>query len=140
MVTKMTWNVYAPKEEIGVLMEAGLIYRESRKFAEARQVFEGVQALLPKSDAVQVALGTVSFYEGDFEGAGRHYRQALEFNPRSAYAYAHLGELAIFQKDKERAAAHLREALKLDPRGTFGKFARSLMELADVVQYKEEVV
>jgi Flp pilus assembly protein TadD len=135
----MTWNVYASKEETGVLMEAGLIYRESRKFAEAREVFEGVQALLPTSDAVQVALGTVSFHQGDFEGAARHYRQAIELNPRSAYAYAHLGELAIFQKDKEAAGAHLREAVKLDPRGTYGKFARSLMELADVVQYQDAV-
>ena len=136
----MTWNVNASKDEIGVLMEAGIVYRESGKFAEARQVFEGVQALLPKSDAARVALGTVDFQQGDFEGAARHYRLALELNPRSAYAQAHLGEVEIFRKDKEKAREHLREAIRLDPHGTFGKFARSLLKLADVVQYKEEAV
>lgn len=135
----MMWNVVPSKEEIGVLMEAGIICRESRKFAEAREIFEGVQALLPQSDAVEVALGTVSFQQGNFEDAARHYSLALDLNPRSAYAYAHLGELAIFQMDKEKARAHLREAVKLDPRGIFGKFARSLMELADAVRYKDAV-
>ena len=133
----MAWNVNASKEEIAFLMEAGMIYRDSRKFKEAREVLEGVRALLPKSDAVQVALGTVSFQQGDFEGAARHYNIALELNPRSAYAYAHLGELSIFQKDKQKASEHLKQALKLDPQGAFGKLARSLLQFADVVKYKE---
>ena len=67
VVERMTWNVYASKEETGVLMEAGLIYRESRKFAEAREVFEGVKALLPtKRCRSGVALGTVSFHSRRF--------------------------------------------------------------------------
>jgi hypothetical protein len=41
--------------------------------------------------------------------------------------------------DKETAGARLREAVKLDPRGAVGKFARSLMKLADAVQYKDAV-
>ena len=133
----MAWTLNVSKDEIGVLMEAGIVYRDSRRFAEAREVFEGVRALLPKSDAAQVALGTVAFQQGDFEGAERQYKMALELDPRSAYAYAHLGELSIFRKDKQKAAEYLKQAVKLDPHGSFGKFARSLQELADVVQYKE---
>jgi Flp pilus assembly protein TadD len=133
----MAWNVNASTEEIGLLMEAGIIYRESRKFAEAREVFHGLRALLPKSDVVEVALGTVSFHEGDFESAGRHYHSALELNPQSAYACAHLGELAIFQKDKLRAANYLKEAIRLDPRGSHGKFARALLEFGNAIRYKE---
>jgi Flp pilus assembly protein TadD len=133
----MAWNVNPSNEEIGLLMEAGIIYRDSRKFVEARVVFNGVRALLPKSDAVEVALGTVSFQQGDFEAAEGHYRSALELNPRSAYAYAHLGELAIFQKNKAQAAMHLKEAIKLDPRGVYGKFARTLQEFGEAVRYKE---
>jgi tetratricopeptide (TPR) repeat protein len=132
----MMWNVNPSKEEIGLLMEAGIVYRESRKFEEAREVFHGVRALLPKSEVVEVALGTVSFHEGDFEAAARHYRAALELNPRSAYAYAHLGELAIFQKDKEQATLHLKQAIKLDPRGVHGKFARTLLEFGNAIRYK----
>lgn len=133
----MAWNLNPSNEEVGLLMEAGIIYRESRRFEEAREVFHGVRALLPKSDVVEVALGTVSFQQGDFEAAGRHYRSALELNPLSAYAHAHLGELAIFQKDKELATIHLKEAIRLDPRGVYGKFARTLLEFGNAVRYKE---
>jgi len=133
----MAWNVNASNEEIGVLMEAAVIYRDSQKFTEAREVLEGVRALLPKSDAVQVALGVVCFQQGDFAAAARHYHLALELNPQSAYAYAHLGELDLFQKDKPKAVEHLKQAVKLDPQGTSGKLARSLLQFADVIKYKE---
>ena len=133
----MAWNINPSREEIGFLMETSLIYRDSGRFAEAREVLAGLRALLPQNAAVAVVMGTVSFQQGDFEGAARHYKQALDFNPRSAYAYAHLGELAIFQKNKAQAAAHLKEAIKLDPRGIYGTFARSLLEFGTAVQYKE---
>ena len=128
------WKVDPSKEEIGVLMEAGIVYRDLRDFEAARDVFNGVQALLPKSDAVHVALGTVSFQEGDFESADRHYRLALQLNPRSAYACAHLAELEIFRANPEKAKAHVREAIRLDPRGPSGKFARSLLEMIEAPQ------
>ena len=135
----MTWNVHPSREELGFLLEAGLIYRDSGRFTQAREVLTGLRALLPQNDAVAVVLGSVSFQQGDFDGADRHYRQALEFNPRSAYAYAHLGELEIFRNNKEQAAAYLKEAIKLDPRGIYGTLARSLLEFGEVVQYKETV-
>ena len=135
----MTWNVNPTREEFGFLIEAGLIYRDSGRFIQAREVFTGLRALLPQSDAVAVLLGTLSFQQGDFDSAERHYRQALEFNPRSAYAYAHLGELSLFRKDKTQADAHLKEAIKLDPRGVYGSLARRLLEFGATVQYKETV-
>jgi tetratricopeptide (TPR) repeat protein len=128
------WNVDPSKEEIGVLMEAGIIYRDLRNFEAAREVFSGVQALLPKSDAPHVALGTVSFKEGDFEGADRHYRLALEVNPRSAYAFAHLAELEAMRGNSDKARQHVQEAIKLDPRGPFGKMARSLLNFIEAMQ------
>lgn len=133
----MAWNINPSNEEIALLMESGIIYRESRKFADAREVFLGVQALLPKSDVVEVALGTVSFHQGDFEDAGRHYQAALKLNTRSAYAHAHLGELELFQKNKVKAVEHLKEAIKLDPRGVYGKFARTLLDFGNAIKYKE---
>jgi Flp pilus assembly protein TadD len=135
----MVWNVTPEKDEIGLLMEAGIIYRDSKQFAEATQVFRGVRALLPKSDVPEVGLGTVSFQAGEFEDAARHYERALELNPSSAYAYAHLGELEIFRKNVEKAREHLKQAIELDPRGIFGKLARSLLGFADVVQFKKAV-
>src|SRR5690242_2980140 len=116
----MSWNVNPTRDEIGFLVESAIIYRDSGRFDEAREVLNGVRALSPQSDSVAVLLGTVDFQQGDFESAERNYRLALELNPRSAYAHAHLGELAIFRKDKPQAETHLKESLKLDPRGLHG--------------------
>jgi len=132
----MAWDIVASKEEIALLMEAGLIYRDAEKFEEARAIFQGLRALSPKSEVPEVALGTVSFQARDFDGAVAHYQEALKLNPRSAYAYAHLGEVELFRKDKKTARSYLKKALELDPKGEFGKLARSLTSLADQVTYK----
>jgi Flp pilus assembly protein TadD len=130
----MRWNVNPSREEIGFLMEASLIYRDSGRFAEARQVLDGIRALLPHNETASVMLGTVSLQEADFDGAARQYKQALDLNPRSAHAFAHLGELEILRLNKEQATQYLKEAIRLDPRGVYGAFARNLLEFGAAVQ------
>jgi tetratricopeptide (TPR) repeat protein len=117
-------------------METGFLYCDLQKHQEARDIFKGVRSLLPKSEVPEVALGMVAFRQADFDLAGRHYRRALELNPRSAWAYAQLGELAIFQADKKEARAYLKTAIDIDPRGDYGKLARTLLEFADAVTFK----
>jgi tetratricopeptide (TPR) repeat protein len=132
----MGWNVSPAQEELAFLMEAGFLYRDLKQHSRAREVFDGVRALAPRSEVPEVAMGTVSLEQGEFDQAEKHYRRALELNPRSAYAYAHLGELTLFRMDREGARPHLRQALELDPGGQYGKMARDLLELADVIQFK----
>ena len=132
----MAWTVAPSSDELAFVMEAGFFYRDAQKFQEAREVFSGVRAMVPKSEVPEVALGTVSFRQGDFDTALKHYERALALSPRSAYVYAHLGEVAIFRKDKKTARTQLKKALELDPRGPHGKMARSLLEVVDVVQFK----
>ena len=129
------WTVSPSREEAAFLLEAGIIYREARNFAAARDVFSGVKMLYPNSDLPEIFLGTVEFQQGHFEAAESHYRKALELNPRSAFAYAHLGEACLFRKDKEAARTNLKSALSLDPLGEFGKMARRLMEMTDQVTF-----
>ena len=132
----MAWDIVASKEEIALLMEAGIAYRDGGKFEEARDIFRGVRALSPKSEVLEVALGTVSFQQKDFDGAVAHYQEALKLNPQSAYAYAHLGEAELFRMDKNAARGYLKKALELDPKGEFGRMSRSLTSLADQVRFK----
>ncbi|HWR49880.1 MAG TPA: tetratricopeptide repeat protein [Bryobacteraceae bacterium] len=132
----MPWNISPSTEEVHFLMESGFLYRDLGKFDEARDVFNGVRAMLPSSEVPEVALGTVTFQRGDFDGAARHYNRAVHLNPRSAFAHAHLGELSIFKKDKDSAREHLKTAVELDPRGEFGKMARGLLEFVDVVRFE----
>lgn len=135
----MSWNVTPSYEEIALLMEAGFICRDANDFERAREIFEGVQALMPQSEIVDVALGTCEFHQGRFDAATRRYLQALEKNPRSAYAHAHLGEVYLFKMKQEEARRHLRAAMELDPRGDFGKLARGLMEFTNVVRFNYDV-
>jgi tetratricopeptide (TPR) repeat protein len=132
----MGWSIHISKEELVFVMEAGMLYRDLRRFDDARDIFNGVRILAPMSEVPEVALGTVAFQDGDFERAGMHYRRALKLNPGSAWAYAHLGELALFEMDNERARTHLNTAIDLDPRGDHGKLARALLDFADVVNFK----
>jgi tetratricopeptide (TPR) repeat protein len=132
----MGWRINPSNQEVALLMEAGILYRDLKKYQEASDIFKGVRALLPNSEIPEVALGTVAFERGNFEGAERHYRRALDLNPRSAWAYAHLGELALFQANKEQARAFLNTAIDLDPRGDYGKLARALLDLVNVVRFQ----
>jgi Flp pilus assembly protein TadD len=113
-----------------------MLYRDLRRFQEARDIFNGVRILAPMSEVPEVALGTVAFQDGDFERARLHYRRALKLNPQSAWAYAHLGELALFDMENEQARTYLNTAIYLDPRGDHGKLARALLDLAEVVNFR----
>jgi len=130
----MAWKVKISAQEIGLLLEAGFIYRYAGKFDKAREIFKGVRALRPKDEVPQIALGTVSFEEGQFDRAVEEYKQAIGLNPRSAYAYAQLGEAQMFLKQYSEASISLRKAAELDQAGEFGRFARSLLSLKDKIE------
>jgi|SRR6516165_2524974 superkiller protein 3 len=131
----MAWDIRVTAEEVALLMEAGLIYRYSGKFDEARDTFKGVRVLRPDSEIPEIALGTVSFAEGHFKEAIDLYQKAIQMNPRSAYAYAHLGEAEAFMKDQNSARRSLNKALELDPRGQYGSLARGLLALLDLPEF-----
>ncbi len=132
----MKRNAIPGADDAALLMEAGVIYRDSGRYAQAREVFEGLRVLFPANEAAEVALGTVAFAERDMDRAIAHYRKALEVNPRSAFACAHLAQALIFTKEKEIAYQYCRKALELDPQGACGEFARRVKEYADAVEYR----
>jgi tetratricopeptide (TPR) repeat protein len=129
------WTIAPSHDELAFLVEAGVIYRDAGNYQAARDIFMGVKTLYPKHDFPEVFLGTVEFQQRNFDCAQTHYRNAIELNPRSAFAYAHLGEVCLFCKDKESARAHLKTAFSLDPLGDFGKLARRLLEMTDLVKF-----
>ncbi|KAB2835880.1 tetratricopeptide repeat protein, partial [bacterium] len=95
----------------------------------AKEVFEGVVALAPKSEVPLVALGNVYCVQAKFDQAIKTYKEALEVDPKSAFATAYLGEALFFKGDKEKAVEVLEKAAKMDPDGKSGDFARSLLDL-----------
>lgn len=118
-----------PRNDYVMMMEAAYIYLAMGKYAEARQVFEGLVALSPKHEVPLVGLANVLFAQKKFLPAIRVLKDALEINPKSAFAQAHLGEALLFNGKKEEALAALEKAGKLEPKGKAGDFARALVDL-----------
>ena len=66
-----------------------------------------------------------TFRASDFDAAGRHFRQALEIDPRYAQAHAHLawwhnlrfgeGRSPLSSEDGRMAQTHAQRALEIDP-------------------------
>ena len=49
------WNVAPGREETALMMEAGCILRDARRFqCEAREVFAGVRALQPSNEGRRI--------------------------------------------------------------------------------------
>ncbi|MBI2339086.1 MAG: tetratricopeptide repeat protein [Deltaproteobacteria bacterium] len=131
-----------PRDDMVLLLEAGYLYLAMGKYAEARQVFEGVSVLAPKHEVPRVGLGNVLFAQKKFLPAIRVLKDALELRPDSAFAHAHLGEALLFYGKKDEALKELKNAAEIEPKGKAGDFARSLTELVnmgyDPVKLKKE--
>jgi Flp pilus assembly protein TadD len=117
--------------ELASLVKAGMAYRDSHRFKEARDTFLTIRALCPGESNAEIGLGSICFSEGRFEDAIRHYRQALRLNPCNAYAYALLGESQIFHGECSAARVSLRRAREIDGTGPYRRLAQHLLHLLD---------
>lgn len=121
--------IQVPSEDLRILLESGYLYLGMQRFKEAKEVFEGVVALTPKSEVPLVALGNVYCVQAKFDQAIKTYKEALEVDPQSAFATAYLGEALFFKGEKDKAVEVLEKASKMDADGKSGDFARSLLDL-----------
>lgn len=117
-----------PQPEAALLLEAGYLYLEMGKPAEAAEVFAGVASLLPNSDVPLVALGNLEFSQGHFQRALKHHQDALKVRPDSALAQAHAGEALLWLKKTDEGKAALAKAIALDPAGAPAQFAQALLD------------
>jgi len=131
-VTAMTRReapiINVPLEDIRILMEAGYLYFHMNRLEEAREVFEGVIPLAPKSEVPHIALATLLFGQGKHEEAEAEFRAGLEINPDSPFALANYGDFLFFHNRTAEAMDVLNRAIELDKDGPSGQLARSLIE------------
>jgi tetratricopeptide (TPR) repeat protein len=116
------------REEVRLLLEAGYVFIEMRKFDDARAVFEGVAALLPKAEAPRMALGNCWFAQGEFRKALAEHRAAQKLAPNNATAHAHAAEVLFFLGKTKEALAECNKAVKLDNAGPGGVLAKALLK------------
>lgn len=116
------------KREAVMLLEAGYLWMDMGRYDNAKDVFTGAAALMPKSEVPQLALGTLEFVQGKHDKALQAFRAAQRLNPKSALPRAHCGEALFFLgKDKE-AEKELKAALDLEPAGDGARLAEALLE------------
>lgn len=116
------------RKYLRIMMEAGYVLIGMRRFDDAKKIFEGLSLLSPESEIPIVALGGVSFCEGDFQKAILYYRKALKVDPQSFFAKVYLGEALLFSGKKQEGLDLLEEVKSIDERGPAGHFAQALLE------------
>jgi protein O-mannosyl-transferase len=85
-------------------VKLGLCLAELRRLDEARQVFETLRRLAPRSAAAETGLGTIALMSGQFADARVHLSEALTIDPANVPAretLALLGELTLNEPLKE---------------------------------------
>lgn len=125
----------APVNEVRLMLEAGCVYRYARRFREARDIFQGLRALVPTREAADLALAGISVDEGKLEEAEAHCRRALEVNRTSAAAYAQLAEIQLLQ-NSPGARQNLQRSLELSPNGPSATLAKTLLKLSSMAASK----
>lgn len=118
-----------PASEIRLLMEAGHICRYARRFREAREIFQGVAALLPVREPADLALAAVACDERKLDEAEKLCLNVLRLNARSVAAYSQLTEIQIMRGDYPSAIMTLRTAYALRPNGSALSLLRSIEQL-----------
>lgn len=116
------------RKDLALMMECGYIMVGMQRFKEARQVFEGIAVMAPDSEIPIVAQGSVSFCEGKFKEAVKHYNKAMKLNKDSLFAQAYLGEALFFLGETDKSIEQLQGVVKKDGEGKAGQFAKALLE------------
>ena len=116
------------RQQAMVLLEAGYLWMDMGKFDKAKEVLSGAAALMPKTEAPQLALGTLEFAQGHHDRALQAYRTAQKIAPKSALPRAHCGEALLFMGKVNEAMKELKAALDLEPDGDGAKLAKALIE------------
>lgn len=115
------------RKHVSVMMEVGYIYIGMRRYKQARELFEGIAALVPDNEIPIVALGNVDFCEGRVKKSMSHYKKALKLNPKSLFARVYMGESLFFDGKQAEAMKLLTEVANEDKESA-GEFASALLD------------
>ena len=125
-------NKELTREDEKVLYEAGYLLLKKGNIKAAREIFEGLVAMVPDKGTPHTFLGQTYFAESNFEEALKHHRKAVELAPDNSGSWAHLGESLVVMQQKEEAVTVLKKVIAMDPQGPAGKMAKGLLELVNL--------
>ncbi len=103
----------AEPDSARVLLVEGLLYRKQGHAQEATRALQSAaQRGVPDS---HLLLGILCKEAGDYEGAGREYREAERLNPRNGQVLLELGKLFLIRGELNEARARLERAHEYMP-------------------------
>lgn len=115
-------------EELICLMETGYLNLAMGKFNEAKEIFEGVEMLVPESEAVQIALGNLYFDQGNLEEAEKAFQKAVFFNPQNSLSRVYLYKTLLTEGKKQEAIVGLKEIATHEKQEAVINMAKALLE------------
>jgi len=106
-----------PKDKIEEqnLLHRAMLASDDNRIADARQAFEQVLALDPKSPTALRQLGEVELQAGEYSKAGEHLKSAMQVRPDDATASYEAGQALEKSGDLPGARDALETSLKLLP-------------------------
>ena len=116
----------AADDRIEDLLDKGNELRDSRRFAEAEEAYQGVLKLKPRDARAAYGLGNVFTDQQRWENAETAYRDAAQWNPSSVDALVALSVVLVQPRTgagnaKRLADAEMfaRRAVQIDPKNAF---------------------
>jgi tetratricopeptide (TPR) repeat protein len=129
-------ELQVPVKDVKLMLEVGCVYRYAGRFREARDIFQGVRAMLPTHEVADLALAGVSMDEGKLDEAEAYCRHALELNRVSAAAYAQLAEIQLLKNNSAGARQSLQKSMEISPSGPAATLSRTLLRLTSMIAPK----
>lgn len=134
---------------INSLKHLGVLYSNKGMYEQCLQAFTGARDVCLKSKELAVALpvvynGMANIYKmkGDYEGAAKHYYQALQVAdklniPTSGSIYNNMGSVQMFLKQYDKAYYYLEKAEEIARKNNNYDLLASILTNRGVV-YKDE--
>jgi len=97
------------------LNSLGIAYARAGRSASAREAFERVLAVDPRSSIPLENLGFLDLQRNDLAAARTHFERAAQADPGSSQSQAGLGIVAMKTGDHPGAIEHWKRAIELDP-------------------------
>ena len=129
-------ELQVPVKDVKLMLEVGCVYRYAGRFREARDIFQGVRAMLPTHEVADLALAGVFMDEGKLDEAEAYCRHALELNRVSAAAYAQLAEIQLLKNNSAGARQSLQKSMEISPSGPAATLSRTLLRLTSMIAPK----
>jgi tetratricopeptide (TPR) repeat protein len=132
MAATIAGLIPVPKEHAVLMLESAYVLMSMKRFDEAREVLDGVAALLPKSEVPHLGLGTLELNLGRYDRALQEFRKAQNLAPKSGLPRAHAGEALLFLGKTRQALQELDVARQVEPNGDGARLADALAQAVEV--------